>query len=145
MISTPKEIVPENEPHEGKNQEKPRAIDRFHRPLRHRTALDGLQAVEDEVPSVERWNRQQIEDADADREQRDKLNQPLETELGGLPGNLGDLDRPAELALVLTPDDKSFQKLTGSDDDVAGLADSLGHCADGRESDDTRLARIPDC
>ena len=74
------------------------------------------------MPAVERWNRQQIEDADADRQQRDKLNQPLETELGGLPGHLGDLDRPAELALVLAPDDETLQKLAGSDDDVAGLA-----------------------
>ena len=81
------------------------------------------------MPSVERRNRQKIEDSDAHRKQRDKLNQPLETELGGLPGYLGDLDRPAELAFVLTPDDESFQKLTGSDDDVAGLADSLDHCA----------------
>src|SRR5262245_61508439 len=139
MISTTKEVVPENEPHEGKDQEQASAIDRLHRPFRHRTALHGLKRVEDEMSSVEGWNRQKIENSDADREQRDKLNQPLETELGGLPGDLGDLDRTAELALVLTSDDEAFQELTGPDDDVTGFSNGFGHGPHGREGDDARL------
>ncbi len=77
------------------------------------------------MASIERWNRQKIEDPDAHGQQRDKLNQPLETERGGSARHLGDLDRPAELAFVLTPDDETFQKLTGPDDDVAGFAARL--------------------
>ena len=91
----------------------PDAIDGFHRALRNRTPFDGLDAVENEVPAIERGNRQKVQNADADGQRRDQLNQPFEAELCRLSGHLGDLDRAAKLAFVLAPDDETLQELSG--------------------------------
>src|SRR5690606_32820720 len=82
MISASEQIVPEDEHHEGENQDHSRSIERLHHPFRYGTAGDGLRGIKDQMAAIERWNRQEIEDADSNRQQRDELNQPLETHLG---------------------------------------------------------------
>src|SRR5688572_23438220 len=99
IISTSKEVVPENEPHESQHQQKPHAIDHFHRPLRYRTPSSSLAGVENKMTAVKRWNRQKIQKSDSQRQRRNQLHQPVETELGGLAGHVRYLARPAELAL----------------------------------------------
>ena len=85
--------------------------------------------VESEMAAVERGNRQQVENADSHRQQGNQLHQPFEAELGRLAGHVGDLDRPAELAIVFAPDDEALQELAGALDDVAGLLDRFANRA----------------
>ena len=66
MFSASKQIVPENEPHEAKHHQKPRAIDHFHRPLGDRTPYSSLDGVENKMASVKRRNRKKIEESDSD-------------------------------------------------------------------------------
>ena len=114
-------------------------IDHFHEAFRDRPPQHGLGAIEGEMPSVERWNRQKIENAYADRQQRDQLDQPFEAELGGASRHVGNPDRSAELTTVFTPDDKALQKLTGPFDHMAGFADGFDQSSGRRVGDNARF------
>ena len=82
-------------------------------------------AVEQKMAAIERWNRQQVENADAHRQQRNQLHQPLKTERRRPAGHVGDLDWAAELAFVLAADRETLHELAGALDDMAGFAHRL--------------------
>src|SRR5690606_19345418 len=142
IISAPKQVVPEHESHEGEHQHKADAIHRLHHPLRYRAAQDGLDSVKDEMPAIERRNRQQIEYADTDGQQGHELNQPLEAELDGLLGHAGNLDRAAELAFVLPAHHKALQELPCVLGVMAGFLHRRDHRAGGAVGDQARLANL---
>ena len=80
-----------------------------------------------------------------DRQQRDQLHQPLETERRRPARHVGDLDRAAELAFVLAADRETLHELAGALDDVHGFAHRLDDRAGRTEVDDARLAELPRC
>src|SRR6185312_4848530 len=127
---------------EGQHQNHACPIDGLHHPFGNRAADDGLRRVENEMAAVERWNRQQVQDADADRQQGDELNQPFEAELGGLAGHAGDLHRAAQLAFVLAPDGKARQELASALDNVPGLVHRSRQRAERTVGDQPRLAQF---
>src|SRR5690606_36305075 len=80
--------------------------------------------------------------ADTHRQQGYELHQPLEAELGRLPRHAGDLDRAAQLALVLAADGKARQELPRALDDMPGLLDRRRQCATRTVGHSARLAEF---
>src|SRR5690606_11459957 len=115
--SAAENVVPEHEGHEKEHSQKPGAVEHLRHLVGHRPADNRLDGIENEMPAIKRRDGQKIEDADADRQQRNELHEPFETELSGLAGHFGNLDRPPELAPVLFPRSKASEKMSGAGND----------------------------
>src|SRR2546421_4136046 len=65
-------VVVEREGHHHQQQREPHALAELHRALGHRLALDDFDRIIHQVPAIEQRDRQQIQHAEADADEREE-------------------------------------------------------------------------
>src|SRR5690606_19067835 len=73
-----------------------------------------LDEVVEQMPPVEHWNGQEVENADVQGQQRHEIDERHDSERGHLPRDLSDLDRPPELIDVAPADEEIPKERGGS-------------------------------
>ena len=64
---------------------------------RQRAAFDALDAVVDDLATIQYRHRQQVQDAETDADQRQEVQERVQSGRRRAAGKLGDVDRPADV------------------------------------------------
>src|SRR4051794_21764200 len=119
------DVVPGREQHQHDHDGEPDPEADLLRALAQRPAAHGLDGVEQQVAAVEKRDREQVDEADRDREHRHEADEPAEApQMRHLPRNLGDPDRARELIGRFPPDDELADVVEGALHHVPGLLDA---------------------
>src|SRR5206468_5953624 len=84
------EVVVESEGHHDQKQRKTDTLPELHRALGNRPAFDDLDRIVHQVPAVEQRNRQQVQHAKADADEREESEIRDPAHLRRLAGEIGD-------------------------------------------------------
>src|SRR5690606_1824123 len=89
----PEYVVVEGQPHQPGQQDQTDILPCRQRTVADRTAFDQLDKVIQQVPAIQYRDRQQVHDAQAEREDRQEIEEPGRPQAGAAIGNAGDGDR----------------------------------------------------
>src|SRR4051794_16703683 len=92
-----RKILIGDEDEQGDNETEANPESVFHHPVRQRPSPQRLETVEQKVPAVEQWHREEIDQPEVDRQPGQEPEHVGNPALGRLAGHLSDADRAAEL------------------------------------------------
>src|SRR5712691_6137235 len=120
----PPNVIIGREQHQHEHDRKADAEPDLLGAIGQRPATSRLEAVEQKMTAVEQRDREQVEQADRDRDRRRPADENVETEPGCLARHHRNTDRPAELIRGLEADDHAAQVLERAVDDRPALVNS---------------------
>src|SRR5688572_18878933 len=119
------DVVPGGEQHQHDDDGKADAEADLLGSLAQGTANRRLDRIEQKVTPIEQGNREQVDEADRDRQHRDKADERRDpAHCGDLPGDLSDPDRARQLVRRLAPDDQLAEIIERPLDHVPSLMDA---------------------
>src|SRR4051812_23408100 len=119
------QIVIESEGHHYKQQRKTHALSEFHETLGHWPPLGNLDRIVHQVSAIEQRNRQQIQHAETDADERKESEIGNPAEARRLSGVVGDGDRSREMTPRHFADQHLAEHLQAEDGNVDGLGECL--------------------